>query len=63
MKSVSGVEFRVDESPRRAGDPASITATGEKIRAELGWVPVHADLREMVQTALDWEKYLVTRNR
>ena len=63
VKSVSGVDFRVDESPRRAGDPASITATGEKIRAELGWVPAHDDLREMVQTALDWEKYLVTRNR
>ena len=63
VKSASGVDFRVDESPRRAGDPASITATGEKIRAELGWVPQHADLREMVQTALDWERYLVTRNR
>jgi len=63
VKSVSGVDFRVDEGPRRAGDPASITATGEKIRAELGWVPAHDDLREMVQTALDWEKYLTTRNR
>ena len=63
VKSVSGVDFRVDESPRRAGDPASITATGEKIRAELGWVPAHDDLREMVRTALDWERYLVTRNR
>ena len=63
VKAVSGVDFHVDEGPRRAGDPASITATGEKIRAELGWVPQHADLREMVKTALDWEKYLVTRNR
>jgi UDP-glucose 4-epimerase len=53
----------VDEGPRRAGDPASITATGEKIRRELGWVPRHADLREMVSTALAWERYLMTRNR
>jgi len=63
VKSVSGVDFRVDEGPRRAGDPASITATGEAIRKQLGWVPAHADLREMVQTALDWERYLMTRNR
>ena len=63
VRSVSGVEFRVDEGPRRAGDPASITATGEKIRKALGWVPKHDDLREMVSTALDWERYLMTRNR
>ena len=44
VKSVSGVDFRVDEGPRRAGDPASITATGEKVRALLGWAPQHDDL-------------------
>ncbi|MEO6013910.1 MAG: UDP-glucose 4-epimerase GalE [Devosia sp.] len=63
VKSVSGVDFRVEEGPRRAGDPASITATGEKIRSVLGWQPRHDDLREMVSTALDWERYLLTRNR
>jgi UDP-glucose 4-epimerase len=63
VKAVSGVDFKVDEAPRRAGDPASITATGEKIRATLGWAPKHDDLREMVGTALDWERYLMTRNR
>jgi UDP-glucose 4-epimerase len=63
VKGVSGVDFKVDEGPRRAGDPASITATGEKIRQALGWVPRHDDLREMVSTALDWERYLMTRNR
>jgi UDP-glucose 4-epimerase len=63
VKSVSGVDFKVDEGPRRSGDPASITATGTKIRATLGWVPRHDDLREMVGTALDWERYLMTRNR
>ena len=42
---------------------ASITATGEKVRQQLGWVPQHADLHEMVETALDWERYLMRRNR
>ena len=63
VRQVSGVDFTVTEAPRRAGDPASITATGEKIRQTLGWVPRHDDLREMVGTALDWERYLTTRNR
>ena len=63
VKSVSGVNFRVNEAPRRAGDPASITATGEKVRRVLGWTPAHDDLREMVGSALEWERYLMTRNR
>ncbi|GHA26967.1 UDP-glucose 4-epimerase GalE [Devosia pacifica] len=63
VKSVSGVDFRVDEAPRRAGDPASITATGEKVRDELGWTPSHDDLVEMVRTAYEWESHLMRRNR
>ena len=63
VKSVSGIDFKVDEGPRRAGDPASITATGEKVRSLLGWVPQHADLTEMVTHAYEWERYLATRNR
>ena len=63
VKAVSGVDFRVDEGPRRAGDPASITATGEKVRSLLGWVPQHDDLREIVQSAYAWERHLMTRKR
>ena len=63
VRKVSGVDFRADEGPRRAGDPASITATGEKVRQMLGWVPQHDDLEEIVQTAFNWERHLMTRNR
>ncbi|WDR04843.1 UDP-glucose 4-epimerase GalE [Devosia rhodophyticola] len=63
VKAVSGVDFRVDEGPRRAGDPASITATGEKVRSVLGWVPQHDDLTEIVTSAYEWERHLLTRNR
>ena len=62
VRSVSGVHFSVDEGPRRPGDPASITATGEKVRSLLGWAPQHDDLVEMVRTAYDWEKHLMVRN-
>jgi UDP-glucose 4-epimerase len=63
VKDVSGVDFRVDEGPRRAGDPAAITATGEKVRALLGWTPRYDDLRTIVTHAFGWERYLMTRNR
>ncbi len=63
VKAVSGVDFRVDEGPRRPGDPASVTATGAKVRSMLGWVPQHDDLREIVESAYAWEKHLMVRNR
>lgn len=63
VRKVSGVNFRADEGPRRAGDPASITATGQKVRALLGWKPQHDDLNEIVETAYAWERHLMTRNR
>jgi len=62
VRAVSGVNFRADEGPRRAGDPDSITATGEKVRRLLGWVPQHDDLNEIVETAFAWERHLMTRN-
>lgn len=63
VRKVSGINFRADEGPRRAGDPASIIATGQKVRALLGWKPQHDDLNEIVETAYAWERHLMTRNR
>ena len=63
VRQVSGVHLRADESPRRAGDPASITATGEKVRTLLGWAPQHDNLVEIVTSAYAWEKHLMVRNR
>ncbi|MGN6490017.1 MAG: UDP-glucose 4-epimerase GalE [Devosia sp.] len=63
VTAVSGVDFRVVEEPRRAGDPASIVARADKVRQVLGWQPAHDDLTEIVEAALNWERYLATRNR
>lgn len=62
VKRVSGADFPVRYAPRRAGDPASLVAKADRIRRELGWVPEHDDLDEIVRSALDWERHLVTRN-
>lgn len=58
VKRVSGVDFEVRRSPRRAGDPAAIIADSQKIRDALGWQPLHADLDEIVSHALSWEAHL-----
>jgi UDP-glucose 4-epimerase len=62
VKQVSGVDFPVRLSARRAGDPASLIAKADRIRDELGWQPAHDDLAEIVGQALAWEEALKTRN-
>ena len=63
VREISGVPFRVHEAPRRSGDPASVTATGQKARTLLGWVPRLNDLYTIVDTAFAWERHLMLRNR
>jgi UDP-glucose 4-epimerase len=44
------------EAPRRAGDPAVLVASSEKIIRELGWKPKYADLKTIIRTAWDWHQ-------
>jgi len=56
---VAGRPLNVIEGPRRAGDPPELVARADRIRSTLGWEPRHADLGEIVQTALAWERRLL----
>ncbi|SFM52521.1 UDP-glucose 4-epimerase GalE [Marinobacter zhejiangensis] len=56
VQRLSGVEFPVQETGRRAGDPAALMADNRRISKVLGWAPDHDDLETIVQTALNWEK-------
>ena len=47
---VTGVDIPVRVAPRRAGDPAVLVASSERIRTELGWRP-ERDLHAMVRDA------------
>jgi UDP-glucose 4-epimerase len=62
VKQVTGVDFRADIGPRRAGDPATIVAKSDRIRAALGWKPKHDDLNEIVRAAHAWEAKLMAKN-
>ena len=58
VKRMSGKDFTVRLSGRRAGDPAAIVAQSAKIRDQLGWTPQHNDLDAIVTQALAWESQL-----
>jgi UDP-glucose 4-epimerase len=61
VKRVSGVDFKVVMSPRRAGDPAALVAKADRARNLLGWKPTRDNLDEIVRQALDWERRLHNR--
>ena len=56
VKRVSGVDFKVVLSGRRAGDPAAIVADAGRIRSVLGFAPQLDDLDTIVKHALAWER-------
>ncbi|WP_396624076.1 UDP-glucose 4-epimerase GalE [Luteitalea sp.] len=51
---VAGRPVPFTVAPRRAGDPSTLYAANDAIRAALGWVPRHADLDTIVGTAWRW---------
>jgi UDP-glucose 4-epimerase len=55
-RKITGHAIPARESPRRAGDPAVLVASSEKIKRELGWKPRYADLEGIVESAWNWRK-------
>ena len=55
-KKVMGKEIEAIEAPRRAGDPATLVASSEKIKNVLGWNPSHDSLEEIIYSAWNWHK-------
>jgi UDP-glucose 4-epimerase len=55
-RRVTGHPLPVIESARRAGDPAVLIASSEKIRGDLGWQPRFPDLKTIVESAWQWQR-------
>jgi UDP-glucose 4-epimerase len=55
-RQVTGRPIPVEVGPRRPGDPATLVASSERIRAELGWRPRFDDLRAIVESAWAWHQ-------
>ena len=53
VREVTGHPVPVVVGERRAGDPAQLVASSDRIRADLGWAPKHTDLAGIVRDAWD----------
>lgn len=53
-RDVTGKDIPMRIAPRRAGDPAVLVASSEKIKRELGWTPQYQDLRVIIESAWRW---------
>ena len=53
-KAVTGRDFAVEEGPRRAGDPAALVASSEKIRRLTGWQPQYSQIETIIADAWKW---------
>lgn len=63
VKRLSGHDFPVKETDRRAGDPAALMADNSKITRTLGWQPDYDDLDTIVGNALAWEEIWQKRQK
>jgi len=55
-REVTGHPIPAEAGARRAGDPAVLIASSDKIRQELGWTPRYPDLRTIVEHAWAWHR-------
>jgi UDP-glucose 4-epimerase len=56
VEKVTGKPVRASVAPRRAGDPATLVASPQKIMRELGWQPRQSDLVTIVKSAWQWRQ-------
>ena len=56
VAEVTGREVPIREGDRRPGDPAVLCASPENIKMQLGWAPVHSDLRSIIESAWAWHQ-------
>jgi UDP-glucose 4-epimerase len=55
-RTITGRTINVKTGPRRAGDPAVLVASSDKIRKTLGWSPRQESLEEIIGSAWEWEE-------
>ena len=58
VKKISGANFEVRLTERRAGDPDDLVADAKRLPKLLGWKPGYDDLETIVAHAFEWEKHL-----
>jgi UDP-glucose 4-epimerase len=55
-RRVTGHAIPVEIKARRDGDPARLVASSEQARKNLGWVPKHSDIDDILASAWEWHQ-------
>jgi UDP-glucose 4-epimerase len=55
-REVTGRPIPTQVVPRRPGDPATLVASSDRVRRELGWEPRFPDLRDIIESAWLWTR-------
>ncbi|CAM3973981.1 UDP-glucose 4-epimerase GalE [Catellicoccus marimammalium] len=55
-RKVTGKEIPAHIAPRRAGDPAKLVASPNKIKEVLHWEPDYTDIASIIETAWTWHQ-------
>jgi UDP-glucose 4-epimerase len=55
-RAITGHPIPAQVLPRRAGDPAVLIGSSEKIRRELGWEPKYPSVHDIISTAWAWHQ-------
>jgi UDP-glucose 4-epimerase len=53
-RQVTGRHIPTERAPRRPGDPPVLIANSDKATMELGWMPQHSELDQIIQSAWQW---------
>ncbi|MDV7686717.1 UDP-glucose 4-epimerase GalE [Oenococcus oeni] len=53
-KKVTGIDFKVEIGPRRAGDPDALVASPKKAKEVLGWDPKLSNVEDEIKSAWNW---------
>jgi UDP-glucose 4-epimerase len=53
-RQITGHPIPAEVVARRPGDPATLVASSDKIRRDLGWKPKYSNLRDIIESAWKW---------
>jgi UDP-glucose 4-epimerase len=53
-RQVTGCRIPTEAAPRRPGDPPILIANADKATLELGWMPQHSELDNIIESAWRW---------
>lgn len=56
VKTVTGVDLKIEYGPRREGDPPVLVAAPDKAKELLGWEPVFENIEDHINAAWLWFK-------